>query len=70
MDSRLSLFEFSGVDGTGIELARKLQQINISTPILMLTIENRTDMIVKALEAGASGYLLKRGLGQPDPETV
>lgn len=46
-------------DGTGIELARALRMMNISTPILMLTIEEGADTIVKALEAGASGYLLK-----------
>jgi NarL family two-component system response regulator LiaR len=55
----LILLDIHLPDGTGIELARTLRQMNISTPILMLTIEDRADTIVKALEAGASGYLLK-----------
>jgi len=45
----------------GIELVRTLRSIDASreTPILMLTGEGRLDRIVMAMQAGASGYLMK-----------
>ena len=45
---------------SGIECARQLQPQLPSTPIVMLTVFEDTDKIIKAIAAGASGYLLKR----------
>jgi DNA-binding NarL/FixJ family response regulator len=44
----------------GIECVRRLQPQLPATPIVMLTVFEDTDKIIKAIAAGASGYLLKR----------
>lgn len=46
-------------DGSGIDCTSRLKRELPETQILMFTIHDDTDQIVKALEAGASGYLLK-----------
>jgi DNA-binding NarL/FixJ family response regulator len=45
---------------TGIECVERLKVIVPNMQILMLTVYEDTDQIFKALEAGATGYLLKR----------
>lgn len=47
-------------DGSGIEGTARLKRQLPRTQILMFTIYEDTEQICKALEAGASGYLLKR----------
>lgn len=46
-------------DGSGIDCTARLKRVLPETQILMFTIHDDTDQIVRALEAGASGYLLK-----------
>ena len=46
-------------DRSGIECTSRLKRLLPETQILMFTIQDDADQIVKALEAGASGYLLK-----------
>jgi DNA-binding NarL/FixJ family response regulator len=46
-------------DGSGIDCTSRLKRQLPDTQILMFTIYDDTELIVKALEAGASGYLLK-----------
>ena len=43
----------------GLEVCRKVRQLNISTPILMLTAKAEEQDIIKGLEAGADDYLTK-----------
>ena len=45
---------------TGIECVERLKSVAPNMQILMLTVYEDTDQIFKALEAGATGYLLKR----------
>jgi len=45
---------------SGIECVRQLQPLLPGTPVVMLTVFEDTDKIMKAITAGASGYLLKR----------
>lgn len=45
---------------TGIECVQRLKTVAPDMQILMLTVYEDTDQIFKALEAGATGYLLKR----------
>lgn len=47
-------------DVSGIECTRRLKELLPDMQILMLTVYNNDELIFKALEAGASGYLLKR----------
>ena len=44
----------------GIECVERLKAVAPEMQILMLTVYEDTDQIFKALEAGATGYLLKR----------
>jgi DNA-binding NarL/FixJ family response regulator len=46
-------------DGSGIDCTTQLKRLLPDTHILMFTIQDDPDVIVRALEAGASGYLLK-----------
>jgi DNA-binding NarL/FixJ family response regulator len=46
-------------DGSGIDCTMRLKRVLPETQILMFTIYDDTEQIIKALEAGASGYLLK-----------
>ena len=45
---------------SGIECVRKLRESAPALQILMLTVYDDSELIFKALAAGASGYLLKR----------
>ncbi len=47
-------------DGSGIQATGHLKRLLPRVEVLILTIYEETDEIFKALEAGASGYLLKR----------
>lgn len=46
-------------DGSGIDCTARLKRMLPHCQILMFTVYDETDLIVKALEAGASGYILK-----------
>nr|WP_321408549.1 response regulator transcription factor [uncultured Carboxylicivirga sp.] len=43
----------------GIESTRKLKRINNKVEVLMLTVWQEPEMVFRALENGASGYILK-----------
>ncbi len=45
---------------SGIECVRRLRELLPKTQVLMLTVYEDSDLIFRALRAGASGYLLKR----------
>ncbi|MCP5516480.1 MAG: response regulator transcription factor [Verrucomicrobiales bacterium] len=45
---------------SGVQLARRVKERFPATQILMLTVEDGPEEIFEALEAGASGYLVKR----------
>lgn len=47
-------------DRSGVECSSRLKALLPDTPILVLTIEEDPQQVFEALEAGASGYLLKR----------
>jgi DNA-binding NarL/FixJ family response regulator len=47
-------------DLSGIECTARLKRMMPDVQILILTVYKNNDLIFKALEAGASGYLLKR----------
>lgn len=47
-------------DGSGIDGVERLKRLLPATQFLMFTIYEDSDQIAKSLEAGASGYLLKR----------
>ena len=47
-------------DGSGIDCTARLKRLLPRTQIMMFTIYEDSEQIFRALEAGASGYLLKR----------
>jgi DNA-binding NarL/FixJ family response regulator len=51
-------------DISGIECTARLKRTMPDVQILILTVFKNSDLIFKALEAGASGYLLKRSTPQ------
>lgn len=53
-------------DGSGVDATAKLKQVLPETLIMMYTVYEESEQIFRALEAGASGYLLKRST----PEAV
>ena len=60
----LVLLEIS-MPGGGIEAARRIAAGGIATKIVMLTVSERDEDVMEALEAGAHGYALK-GVGASD----
>ncbi|MBM3879874.1 MAG: response regulator transcription factor [Verrucomicrobia bacterium] len=48
----------------GLDCIRRLRTLLPTVPIVMLTIEENTRLVFAALEAGASGYLVKSGTSQ------
>ncbi|MFM7389786.1 MAG: response regulator, partial [Vampirovibrionales bacterium] len=43
----------------GIDVVRKLREVGISTPIMMVTTEGEKTNVVLAIQAGANNYLVK-----------
>ena len=56
----LMLLDINLPDGSGIDGAERLKRLIPQVQILMFTIYEDSEQILHALEAGASGYLLKR----------
>lgn len=54
------LMDINLPDGSGIDATAKLKHLLPKVEVLIFTVYEDTDEIFKALEAGASGYLLKR----------
>lgn len=50
----------------GVETLRALRKNGVDTPTLMLTISQQSEDLIKAIQAGASGYVLKNA----EPETL
>jgi two-component system, NarL family, response regulator DevR len=46
-------------DGSGIEVCRRVQQMDLDTKVLVLTSYADDDLVFDAIAAGADGYLLK-----------
>jgi DNA-binding NarL/FixJ family response regulator len=50
----------------GVETLRALRKSGVDTPVLMLTISQQSEDLISAIQAGASGYVLKNA----EPETL
>lgn len=51
-------------DGSGIEVCRRLQQLDLETKVLVLTSYADDKIVLDAIAAGADGYLLKEIHGE------
>ncbi|OBY74668.1 MULTISPECIES: response regulator transcription factor [Acinetobacter] len=54
-----ALVNLSLSDGDGTKLIKKLRQKNTTIPILVISALNTKEAVLKAIQAGATGYLLK-----------
>jgi DNA-binding NarL/FixJ family response regulator len=54
------LMDINLPDLSGIDCTHQLQTLMPGVPVIMLTVYADTELIFKALQAGAKGYLLKR----------
>jgi len=43
----------------GFEVLKKLKELKLNIPVLMITTENQRDQIIRALLEGATGYVTK-----------
>ena len=55
----LALVDMSLPDQNGIELTRNILKISPQTRVLMVSMHSKIDYIVRAFQAGASGYVVK-----------
>jgi DNA-binding NarL/FixJ family response regulator len=55
----LVLLDLALPDKSGIELSREIRNISPPTRILIVSMHSRVDYIVKAFQAGATGYMVK-----------
>ena len=55
----LVLLDLGLPDKSGLELSRQIRNISPSTRILIVSMHSKVDYIVKAFEAGATGYMTK-----------
>ncbi|MGH7972956.1 MAG: response regulator, partial [Limisphaerales bacterium] len=60
----LILLDVRLADGSGIEVCRRIQRLNLDTKILVLTSFADDDVVFDAISAGADGYLLKEIHGE------
>src|SRR5215469_4987937 len=51
-------------DGTGIEVCRRLQRLDLDAKVLILTSFADDNLVLDAIAAGADGYLLKEIHGE------
>lgn len=55
----LVLLDISLPDRSGIELTRDILKLSTKTRIMIVSMHSKTDYIVKAFQAGATGYVIK-----------
>ncbi len=60
----VAIVDLSLPDGSGIDLTRDIREKISGTRILVLTMHAKTSYIVKALEAGALGYISKESASE------
>lgn len=59
IDFDVVLLDISMPDINGLDALKEIKKINPFLPVLMLTMHNEENIIKKAVELGASGYILK-----------
>jgi DNA-binding NarL/FixJ family response regulator len=58
-DPDVILMDFSLPDGTGLDASQKILSNHPDASIIFLTIHDEDERLIKALQSGAKGYLLK-----------
>jgi len=60
----LVLVDMSLPDQSGIQLTRELKNASLKTRIMIITMHSKVDYIVKAFQAGATGYVVKESASE------
>jgi DNA-binding NarL/FixJ family response regulator len=60
----LALLDIALPDQTGIELTSEIKKISSKTIIMIISMHSKVDYIVKAFQAGATGYIVKDSAGE------
>ncbi|MCD6296329.1 MAG: response regulator transcription factor [Deltaproteobacteria bacterium] len=60
----LALVDMSLPDQSGIQLTRELKNVSPKTRIMIITMHSKVDYIVKAFQAGATGYVVKESASE------
>ncbi|MGD2029407.1 MAG: response regulator transcription factor [Desulfobacterales bacterium] len=60
----LALVDMSLPDQSGIQLAREIKNASPKTRIMIITMHSKVDYIVKAFQAGATGYVIKESTAE------
>jgi DNA-binding NarL/FixJ family response regulator len=60
----LALVDMSLPDQSGIQLAREIKNALPKTRIMIITMHSKIDYIVKAFQAGATGYVIKESTSE------
>jgi DNA-binding NarL/FixJ family response regulator len=60
----LALVDMSLPDQSGIQLTREIKNASLKTRIMIITMHSKVDYIVKAFQAGATGYLVKESASE------
>lgn len=58
----LAIVDLGLPDGSGLDVVRELAARWPGTPTLVLTVDDRPEMVIAALRAGAAGYVLKEDI--------
>jgi len=60
----LALVDMSLPDQSGIQLTHELKNVSPKTRIMIITMHSKVDYIVKAFQAGATGYVVKESAAE------
>jgi len=60
----LVMVDMSLPDQSGIQLTRELKNASLKTRIMIITMHSKVDYIVKAFQAGATGYVVKESASE------
>ena len=60
----LALVDMSLPDQSGIQLTRELKSVSPRTRVMIVTMHSKVDYIVKAFQAGATGYVVKESASE------
>ncbi len=62
LEPAIVLLDISLQDTSGLDLLPQIIERNVNTKVIMMTMHEDNQYLEKALESGASGYVLKKGL--------
>lgn len=59
IDADLLLLDINMPNKNGLETLKEIKNINLNIKVILLTVHNEIDYLLRAIEIGANGYILK-----------